>query len=77
MAVKGTKNPSNTLLTLEIDNGDLTKLESVMEKWSFKDYQSLFRFAISVLILTDDKSISIKMNGVEKNITPAKDLTKE
>lgn len=76
MAVRDTKNPDNTL-TLHIDNGDLSKLDEVLRKWSFKDYQSLFRFAISVLILTDDKAISIKMNGLEKSITPARDLLKD
>jgi hypothetical protein len=64
------------VLHLYIDNGDLDKLEKVLEKWSFKDYQSLVRFSVSVLLLAEDKSIGIKMKGMQKEIQPASDLLK-
>lgn len=75
MAVKSKKEGNK--LILEIDNGDLVKLDEVMEKWSFKDYQSLLRFSISVLILSENKSISIKLEGRQQDITPASDLLKD
>jgi hypothetical protein len=75
MAVKG-KNEGQKLI-LEIDNGDLTKLEDVIKKWSFKDYQSFFRFAISLLILNEEKSVSIKVDGTQQTFAPASDLLKE
>lgn len=67
---------SENKLILEIDNGDLDKINKAMEKWAFKDYQSLLRFAISVFILSDDNSISMKMDGTQQTITPAPDFLK-
>lgn len=64
-------------LILEIDNGDLEKLTQSMTKWSFKDHQSLLRFAISVLLVTEDHSLWIRQNGQQQPIAPAKDLTKD
>lgn len=75
MAVKS--KDENGKLILEIDNGDLEKLNQVMDKWSFKDHQALLRFSISILILSEDESISIKMNGSQRSITPAADLLKD
>ena len=73
MAVKSTiKIPGN--LILEIDNGDLTKLNEVIEKWAFKDYQSFMRFAVSVFLLNEEKSIGIKLDGIKKEVTPSSDL---
>jgi hypothetical protein len=61
-------------LHLVIDNGDVDKLDQALNKWSFKDYQSLIRFSVSILLLAEDKSISIKMNGIQTNIQPAPEL---
>lgn len=75
MAVKSSKKES--CLTLEINNGDLTKLDEVMAKWGFKDYQGFMRFAISVFLLSEDNSISINLNGLKQDFAPAFDLIKE
>lgn len=74
MAVKDQK--TNNKLILEIDNGDLEKLDKALNKWNFKDYQSLLRFAVSVFILSDNNSISMQMDGVQQTITPAPDFLK-
>jgi len=74
MAVKSKK--VNEKLELEIDNGDLTKLDEAMTKWAFKDYESLLRFSISLLILNEDKSFSIKMDGTQSDVVPAPDSIK-
>jgi hypothetical protein len=74
MAIKHKK--ESGILHLSVDNGDLEKLEKALEKWSFKDYQSLIRFSVSVLLLAEDKSIAIKMQGMQKEIQPAQDLLK-
>ncbi len=63
-------------LQLCVDNGDLEKLKQAIEKWEFKDYQSLIRFSVSLLLLTENKSITIKMKGVQTDIQPAIDLLK-
>jgi hypothetical protein len=73
MAIRDTIEEDNKL-HLIIDNGDVDKLDQVLNKWSFKDYQSLMRFSVSILLLAEDKSISIKMNGMQTKIQPAPDL---
>lgn len=59
----------NKYLELRFDNGDLTKLDNVIREWNFKDYQSFFRFAISIMLVTEDKFLSILTNG---EVTPIK-----
>ena len=73
MAVKVTEK-SESKITLEIDNGDKEKLEKVLEKWNFKDHQSLFRFAISILYLTEDNTLWINEKGEPNKIQPSDDL---
>ncbi len=74
MAVKSVSQDNK--LILEIDNGDLAKLNEVMEKWSFKDYQSLLRFSVSILLLNEAKSFGLKIDGTQQEIIPAKELLK-
>ncbi|HDV5783367.1 TPA: hypothetical protein RJD83_000279 [Legionella pneumophila] len=74
MAVKSQEKEDK--LILEIDNGDLSKLNDVMEKWGFKDYQSFMRFAVSILLLNEEKSVGIKLDGLKQDIAPASDLLK-
>jgi hypothetical protein len=59
-------------LTLSIDNGDLTKMEEVLEKWGFKDIQSFWRFSVSILLETEDKALWIKAKGEAVAVAPAK-----
>lgn len=58
-------------LILEIDNGDRTKLEEVIQKWNFKDEQAFWRFSLSILLETEDKELWIKSNGQLIPIAPA------
>ena len=67
----------NDKLILELDNGDLREFDKVMEKWSFKDHQSLVRFAISLLVLNENKSFSVKIDNQSQDIIPAAHLIKE
>lgn len=64
-------------LVLEIDNGDQDKLGQCMEKWSFKDHQSLLRFAMSILLVTEERSLWIKTEGRQQAIAPAKEYLKD
>jgi len=75
MAVKSKKNENN--LILELDNGDLTKLDAAMEKWHFKDYQSLLRFVVSMLILNETTSFTLQMDNRQQDVVPSADLLKE
>lgn len=69
MSVKSKKYKDK--LTLEIDNGDLLKMEEVLRRWNFKDEQSFWRFSISLLLQTEDKALWIKSNGSPIAIAPA------
>lgn len=60
-------------IILEIDNGDVEKLNQCMANWKFKDHQSFLRFAMSQLIVTEDKSLWIKSEGKMQQIAPAKE----
>lgn len=75
MAIKSTTEPNK--ITLEIDNGDKDKLTQCMDKWLFKDHQSMVRFAISILLVTEDKNLWIKTDGKVQPITPAKEYLKD
>ncbi|HEV2917585.1 MAG TPA: hypothetical protein VGW78_07630 [Candidatus Babeliales bacterium] len=67
----------NSKLILEIDNGELKKLKEVMEKWQFKDYASLMQFAISIMVLNENRYVSIKKDGETQNVAPANDLLRK
>lgn len=75
MAIKSITEPNK--ITLEIDNGDKEKLTLCMDKWSFKDHQSMLRFAISILLVTEEKNLWIKTDGKVQSITPAKEYLKD
>jgi len=63
-------------LTLEFDNGDLQKLNEAMSKWNFKDYQSLARFAVSILLINEGKTFAVTEKGKTSELAPAKELIK-
>jgi hypothetical protein len=75
MAVKSSK--SGDKLILELDNGDVIKLEDVMKKWAFKDHQSLIRFVVSMLILNENNSFSLRIDGRQQEIVPSADFLKD
>lgn len=74
MATKAEK--IGDVLKLELDGGDNKKFYEAMDKWNFKDEQCLLRFAISVLLLTEDKQVGILESGVMHGIAPQKFLLK-
>lgn len=64
-------------LTIEIDNGDLEKLNQCLESWNFKDHQSLLRFSMSVLLLAENQDLWIRTDNDVEKIIPAKDYLKD
>ncbi len=64
-------------LILELDNGDCREFEKVMEKWSFKDHQSLMRFAISLLVLNENRHFPVKVDDKNRDVIPASHLLKD
>ena len=53
---------------------DYKKFKEAMTSWKFKDDQSLLRFAVSILVLSEDKIISTKMEGKQTEVKPAAEL---
>lgn len=64
------------ILRLELDNGDRDKLEKAMDKWGFKDHQSLLRFSVSMLLENQGSSFFIKEKDQPVEVAPSKDLLK-
>ncbi|GBR75785.1 hypothetical protein NO2_0421 [Candidatus Termititenax persephonae] len=62
--------PKDKML-LEFSNGDIEKFKDVMGKYNFKDEQSLIRFVLSVLLVTEDNEVQIKKDGVFTPVVPA------
>ena len=65
---------NNKKMILELDNGDFTKLQEAMGKWSFKDHQSLLQFMVSLSLQNGRSSFTILLDGAEKDVVPASDL---
>jgi hypothetical protein len=75
MSVESTRDKDQ--LTLKLNNGDLREFDRVMEKWHFKDHQSLMRFAISLLVLNENNFFSVKIDNQHRDVIPTSDLIKE
>jgi len=62
-------------LQLIINNGDLRALNQIKEKWGFKDSESILRFAIAALTLTDDGYLYAEhKDGSRRMLKPAEEL---
>lgn len=75
MSVKSSVNKDQ--LTLILDNGDYIEFMKTLEKWNFKDHQSLLRFAISLLVLNENNYFPLKVDGISRDIVPASHLIKD
>lgn len=69
MAVVSTKEKNK--LILEIDNGDLLKMEEAILRWKFKNEQAFLRFVVSALLESEDTKIGIIDKGALVPIVPA------
>ena len=77
MAVTINIQTNDNKLVLDINNGELTKLKEVIEKWKFKDEQCFMRFVISILLESEQNSIGIWENGNLTLVEPAIHSIKE
>jgi len=70
-------NIQNEKLILELDNGDKKIFLEMLQKWNFKDEESLVRFALSVLKLSKDCAMTINTaEEGEIKIKPADNFVK-
>ncbi len=62
-------------LEITINNGDLRALNQIKEKWHFKDKESILRFAIAALTLTEDGYLYAEQkDGTKRILKPAEEL---
>lgn len=64
-------------MILDFTNGDIEKFDMVMKRYNFVDAQALIRFAVSLMLVTEDKVIQIKQNGQITAIEPAEHSVKK
>jgi hypothetical protein len=68
------KSEKNGNIILEFSNGDIDKFNEAMQRYNFKNAQSFIRFATSILLAAQYKSIKIKKNNDFIEVEPADDL---
>lgn len=64
-------------MILDFTNGDIEKFDQVMKRYNFVDAQALIRFAVSLMLVTEDKVIQIKQDGQITAIEPAEHSVKK
>ena len=74
MAIIKTKE-NNDDLQLIINNGDLKALNQIRSKWGFKNNESILRFALAALTLTETEYLYAEQkDGTKRMLKPADDL---
>ena len=59
-------------LTITLTNGDIDLFNQAIEKYNFIDGQAMLRFALSLLIIAEDKEIKINKGGMLVDIAIGK-----
>lgn len=54
----------------KFDNGDLQAVKNVLEQYGFIDEQAMFRFALFVLLETENNNVYIEQGGLKKLVNP-------
>jgi hypothetical protein len=78
--VENKPNTEESQLRVTIDNGDFELIKSMLEAYSFKDHDSLFKFAIAALLdgFNNEGLYTIKNDKVKgrylSKIEPSSDL---
>ncbi|MCK4592155.1 hypothetical protein KAT63_01800 [Candidatus Parcubacteria bacterium] len=82
MAINEIKKDSKSIAELEgllfnINNGDLSVLEKIKEKWKFKDKEGVFRFALAVMVQAENSTLYIQEKNEKKALIPGEGLIVE
>lgn len=70
MAFRKKSTSTEIQLDLEVDNGDLEALKQVIAKYHFTGEEAALRFALIVLLNTENNNVYIDKNGQVVKITP-------
>ena len=76
MAVTKTTDTDQELI-LKVTNGDLTALKQIKSEWKFKKVEDIIRFALAVLVQSEDHSVTIKTQGKDAILSPNKELVED
>jgi hypothetical protein len=69
-------NPGNELI-VSINNGDIEALRDAMNRFGFKDEESVLRFTLAVLSKSATRSLTITgLDGSRISLNPSTDLLK-
>jgi hypothetical protein len=61
-------------LGLNVTNGDLAAIKKIKDVWKFKKVEDILRFALAVMVQSEDHAITIKSGGKDSVLSPAKEL---
>lgn len=64
-------------LGLTITNGDLAALKKIRADWKFKKIEDIIRFALAIMVQTEDHSVTIRSEGKDAVLSPAKELLED
>lgn len=76
MAVVKSTDTDQTI-DLSVTNGDLVALKEIKTKWKFKKIEDIIRFALAVMVQSDEPAITIKKGGKDTVLSPTKELLEE
>lgn len=77
MAIKIDYSEDKKSATINVDNGDLKAINTVLKQWTFNDVPAMLRFVIAVLLSTQDKKLYAEKDGKKIILTPADSLLKD
>ena len=73
MAIVKTTDTDQELI-LKVSNGDLAALKKIKSSWRFKNLEDIIRFALAVMVKSDDHAVSVKQSGEPTTLSPADEL---
>jgi hypothetical protein len=77
MAIKKLPESTEHSITLSFDNGDLQALKDVIGKFNFKDEEAALRFALFVLLKSEDNGVTVTEGGNPTRYVPSQSSLKE
>ena len=70
-----TAKDEKNIMSLNLDNGDRKTFLELKDKWKFKDEQSAMRFMMSIMVLSQDRIITINTDEGQQSVIPAANYT--
>ena len=62
---------------IKLDKGDLDALKDIMDQYNFVDQQALLRYALAVLLYSDDNKLYVRRDGDMLSLSASDQLIKK